>query len=366
MSATWSRLDGRKPQEHRRRELCNYPLLPNEVEENDTATPASSSSSTNVVSHNALLTASDVRLTYAQGDTRVHISLSGPTTSKLESAYEKAHVSIRLRSNVGILAIQPLVAVGGAPEKYRFLEARRTQWEETYAAVLLPLLQSCVERVVCLDQFPQCVILLEVLVLAEDGSLFAAVLNGCMCAILEAGLPCKTSFAAVTLAAVTTSSAVCTSTSVDTNSKKDSRKRERDDAEGRVLDIVADPTSLEETLSGIGCVESPTDSSSAAHAAAVASTLRGQLLSLQRDYRTVAIATFVLGYRPGGGTADGTPLPTIASHISSGFGSSRASTAKDNSGVFLTVMEWLQMEQMAATSVKPIFEFYRKLNVPLD
>lgn len=414
MSA-FSRIDGRQAHEHRRRELFTHHCAPDEkLEEGEEAAQLSLKSSgerggrgsifQQSASHSALLMAPDVRVSYAQGETRLMVIVSGPTTSKLESAYDKAHVMIRLHSRVGVLAIQPLSAVGGAAEKRRFLEARHQQLQETYAAALLPLVQASVEGVLCLDQFPRCVISIDVLVLAEDGGLFATVLNGVMCALLEAGLPCRTSFAAVTLSALAlrnphlkegTKMEEGKKTTTTSPGKKRGRVSEEEDVERNSLHFIVDPTNLEETLCGLASSSSSSlvksDSQSvgndksqgvvtnsndiaASQAAAFAMTARGQLINQQRDSRTVAVGTFVFGYRPAGGgdPTQGVRYTTMGSHITSGPGSSRpcqlsaVSAAPKPRSVLLQPMEWIQMEQLAMNSARPIFEFYRKLNVPLD
>lgn len=383
MPEIWPRVDGRKPQEHRRRELyahnCNGE---EEVDASLTSSLAQTVRST--ASGSALMMASDVRLSYSQGATSLIISVFGPTTSKRESAFEKAEVVVRLHSRVGVLAVQPLSAVGSAPEKRRFLEARHQQLQEVYAGVLLPLLQTSVESVLCLEQFPRCVIVVDVVVLAEDGGLFATVLNGVMCALLEAGLPCRSSFAAVTIAALTAdeSSSPREGSEKVSNSTDGKRKRGRDETQENntsttSLCFFVDPSGLEETLCGMPSKhesssegdEKKKSSVTAAKEAAIATTARGQLIKMQQECRTVAIGTFVMGYRPSGGSSAEARFPTIASHIQSGPGSARTSSSSDgksSDAILLKPHEWLAMEKLACMCVTPVFDFYRKLNVPLE
>lgn len=390
MPAIWSRVDGRKPQEHRRREFyahnCHTADDTNEIDALLGSSHVQTSRSTS--SGNTLMMASDVRISYAQGATSLIISIFGPTTSKRESAFEKAEVVLRLHSRVGVLAVQPLSAVGSAPEKRRFLEARHQQLQEVYAAVLLPLLQTSVESVLCLEQFPRCVIAVDVIVLSEDGGLFATVLNGVMCALLEAGLPCRSSFGAITIAALTANE----SSSPQDESQKvlptadRTRKRGRDENSNSTssLCFFVDPSSLEETLCGVPSKSASTSSSpgepekkssvAAAKEAALATTARGQLIKMQQECCTVAVGTFVMGYRPTGGSSSAeTRYPTIASHIQSGPGSARTTSSLlegtgnvKPSAILLKPHEWITMERLACMSVTPVFDFYRKLNVPLE
>lgn len=436
MSSIWARMDGRLPHEQRHQVLLSHQFGTDmgetgdvasmgEVEENSISPFQCSNIS--IPSASALIVSPDVRITYSQGKTSIIVSLSGPTTAKRESTYEKAEVVFRLQSRVGVLAVQPLLAVGSAPEKRRFFEARHQQLHETYASVLLFLLQNAAESVLCLEQFPRCVIVIDVLVQEEDGGLCAAVLNGVMCAILQAGIPCRTSFAAVTVAALTGAkkrasvekkqTAVDDSESTNQHSLQVHQKRKREDDSastdmeahqlssegekfsssthsvkqqdapivgsrsdsnaltGQSLCYFVDPTSLEETLSGCpskGSVNisncfSPTshkgDSTMAlgeeSQAAVRATTERGQLLKLQQECRTVAVGTFVMTYSPGDSSSGG--HPTIASHVQSGPGMARASSEDS-----LSPEEWLQMQRIANISATRIFDFYRKLNEPLE
>eukprot|EP00796_Vickermania_ingenoplastis_P006245 gene6245-4494_t len=342
--------------EHRRRVLYAHPC--GQQSTGDDNDQLHSSSSSSGISGNALLMASDVRLSYAQGGTSLFICLSGPTTSKHESAYDKAEVVLRLQPRSGVLSIHPMLAVGAAPERRRFLEARHQALQETYAAVLLPMLQTSVEAVLCLEQFPRCVLVVDVLVLEEDGGLLPTVLNGVMCAMLEGGWPCRSCFAAVNLAALTSPSQALGS--------KRARIAEEETENG--LCFVVDPTALEETLCGTP-VETTKDTDQEIHAAAVAqaaavaSTTRGQLLQLQQECRTVAVGTYVFLYRPGAGSA--ATYPTLATNLESGPGAARARDMHQRSA-FLSPMDTRQMEQMAAGAAHPVFEFFRKLNVSLE
>lgn len=427
MSAIWSRVDGRLPNEQRSQVLVSH-QFDTDIRELGEEECSSFLQCSNLAmpSATALVLSSDVRISYSQGKTSLIVALSGPTTSKHEATYEKAEVVFRLQSRVGVLALQPLFAVGSAPEKRRFFEARHHQLHETYASVLLPLLQTAAESVLCLEQFPRCVIMIDVLVEEEDGGLFAAVLNGVMCAILKAGLPCRTSFAAVTVAVLT---AMKKKTSVDNarpeaadrgvNTKsllleRQKRKRTEEEMEPKkeirsgpsdgssgssdsvrsvardgwsmkgVLDGSApegslcyfiDPSSLEETLSGCPIQSSESDcslfsrasaggSSSGnvtenVHAAALATTERGQLLKMQQECRTIAVGTFVMSYRPG--AAAGVGHPTMASHVQSGPGMSRVPYQGS-----LKPEEWLHMEHIANVSATRVFDFYRMLDDPLE
>lgn len=436
MSRSWSRLDGRLPLEQRRQLLLSHQFDTDMRESREDEQCGAQDSrkslqcSTLVMpSATALLVSSDVRINYSQGKTSVVVALSGPATAKHESTYEKAEVVVRLQSRVGVLALQPLFAVGSAPEKRRFFEARHQQLHETYASVLLPLVQASTEAVLCLEQFPRCVIVIDVVVEEEDGGLFSTVLNGVMCAILEAGLPCRTSFAAITVA-VLTADVVKTSVGNDHNeliarksNDPDSaieylkRKRENETvspttkmrrlsnecctsastsggaedhntstecesnaccagtASSSSLCYFVDPSSVEENLSGCpktlsenlshlslsgnGKDDGNKNTSEVSQTGVIVQTERGQLLKMQQECQTVAVGTFVMSYRPGSGSA--ARYPTIASHVQSGPGMSRASSQDS-----LKTEEWLHMENIANVSAARIFDFYRKLNDPLD
>lgn len=436
MSRIWSRLDGRLPQEQRRQLLLSHQFDTDMRESGEDEQYGAQDSgkslqcSTLVMpSATALLVSSDVRISYSQGKTSVVVALSGPATSKHEATYEKAEVVVRLQSHVGVLALQPLFAVGSAPEKRRFFEARHQELHETYASVLLPLVQASTEAVLCLEQFPRCVIVIDVVVEEQDGGLFSTVLNGIMCAILEAGLPCRTTFAAITVAALTAdvvrpsvdndhsrldarklndpesviehlkrkrenekaspmtkmrrlSNECCTSTSTSGGAEdlNLSTECECNDscagvASSSSLCYFVDPSSVEENLSGCpktlsenlshlsllanGKDDGNKNASDVSQTAAIFQTERGQLLKMQLECQTVAVGTFVMSYRPSSGTT--VRYPTIASHVQSGPGMSRASSQDS-----LKTEEWLHMEEISNVSAARIFDFYRKLNDPLE
>lgn len=387
MPGIWSRLDGRHPHQHRRRELythrCSEEELGNsddkssEQEEKNALTPEdplNHQSLTNI-SGSALMLSSDVRLSYTQGGTSLLITISGPTSSKRESAYDKAEVIVRLRSHVGVMALHPLSAVGSPPEKRRFLEARHQQLQEVYASDILPLVQTSVEAVICLEEFPRSAIVIDILVLAEDGSLCAAVLNGVMSAILEAGLPCRTSFAAVSVAALT-GDPEGNSLSAGKRSREGSAPPTEAPEKGNTaptpLCFFVDPSAIEETLTGTP--EKNPQLSKSVIAASSDSTPHGHLLRMQQQCRTVALGTFVLSFRPEQLMAGGR-YPTIASHIHCGPGASRGNTlahseSKDENSrettafpSFLSPKDLVYMEHLASLSITPIFDFYRQLNV---
>ncbi|KAH9599972.1 Exoribonuclease [Trypanosoma melophagium] len=62
------------------------------------------------------------------------------------------------------------------------------------------LLKTFLGAVVLLERFPRCVLEINVTVLAGDGSLLAVAANAVMCALLGAGVPCRTAIAAVSVA----------------------------------------------------------------------------------------------------------------------------------------------------------------------
>ncbi|ORC85017.1 putative ribosomal RNA processing protein 41B, putative,3 exoribonuclease [Trypanosoma theileri] len=127
---------------------------------------------------------------YAQGLTTVAASVNGPVAARQED-YRKCHV----RVNVTRAARVP--QAGGTDRlclEQEREEQRRTDGETER------LLTTFVEAVVLLERFPRCVLEIHVTVLGDDGSLLAVATNAVMCALLDAGVPCRTTIAAVSVA----------------------------------------------------------------------------------------------------------------------------------------------------------------------
>jgi hypothetical protein len=274
---------------------------------------------------------------YAQGQTAVMVSLHGPTLSKNEE-YDTCLVRVRVQHAKGLAP-----SAGGA-ERVVYEEMKLEMLTRTDALELTSLLESSIDAVFMRERFPRCVLAVDVVVVHDDGSLAAVALNAVMCALLDAGLPCRTTMAAVSVAAVTRAGA---------EQKTPSS-----------LEFLLDPTSSEETL-GTGCavVDGRHTSGSPSLDVAEKGDLAGgvgsvmPLLSrsaaqaLQAQYRCISTGVFVLSNPACGGGVLAQLVRRCGGRVD------------DDNGGGLSLEAYAQMLTLAERAAVVLFEFFRQCNV---
>lgn len=135
---------------------------------------------------------------YTQGQTAVVAAVNGPMAARPEQEdFSKCVVETVITRSAQI------PTAGGASRAIvQTAKATRDDADSAMAA----LVSRCVEALVLTDQFPRCVVHVVIDILSEDGSLMAVVINAVTCALLSAGIPCRTTMAAVSVLLVPSSS----------------------------------------------------------------------------------------------------------------------------------------------------------------
>jgi hypothetical protein len=131
---------------------------------------------------------------YSQGNTSVVVTVNGPLAARPEQElFYEAALEVLVTRAEG-------VAIAGGASRTLADEDRRAI--SLVDAELSAAITTCARSAVLLDQFPRSLIQINVVIVADDGSLVAVVLNAVMCALLDAAIPCRTTFAAVSMCAV--------------------------------------------------------------------------------------------------------------------------------------------------------------------
>ncbi|KPI84271.1 putative ribosomal RNA processing protein [Leptomonas seymouri] len=285
---------------------------------------------------------------YAQGQTAVMVSLHGPTLSRNE-AYDTCQVRVQVQH-----AHQRTPSAGGA-ERAIYEEMKLELLTRTDAFELESLLESTIDAVFIRDRFPRCVLVVDVVVVQDDGSLPAVALNAVMCALLDAGLPCRTTMAAVSVAAVSHADGGASS-SLSSPSSTGAV------ASGSNVEFLLDPTCGEETL-GLGhhaagngasaAVAEKGDLSGSANAGAGPTALlrRDAGLALQDQYRCISTGVFVFSNPSCGGGL-------LAQLVRRRGGHDGAPA-----GAALSLEAYAQMLALAERAAAVLFEFFRQCNV---
>lgn len=125
---------------------------------------------------------------YAQGQTAVMAAVCGPVAARGDQDdYRRCTVE------VAVVRSSHVATAGGAE---RSVVERRKRIQNTSDAELALYVASILQETILLDLFPRCVVQVSVDVLSDDGSLWSVALNAVMCALLDAAIPCRTTFAA--------------------------------------------------------------------------------------------------------------------------------------------------------------------------
>ncbi|CCD14915.1 unnamed protein product [Trypanosoma congolense IL3000] len=126
---------------------------------------------------------------YSQGLTAVCVAINGPTAARQEN-YRRCTLNVRVSR---MSRIPP----AGGTDRLAVMEKRERQ--QRADGEMEQFLAGLAEAVVQLDRFPRCVLEVNVMVLMDDGALLAVAANAMMCALLDAGVPCHSTVAAVSL-----------------------------------------------------------------------------------------------------------------------------------------------------------------------
>ena len=125
---------------------------------------------------------------YGQGQTAVMAAVCGPVAARGEQEdYRRCVIEVAVVRNT------QNATAGGAE---RNIVDRRKRSQQTSDAELALFISSILQEVILVDLFPRCALQVSVDVLSDDGSLWSIAMNAVMCALLDAAVPCRTTFAA--------------------------------------------------------------------------------------------------------------------------------------------------------------------------
>lgn len=296
---------------------------------------------------------------FSQGQSAVQVILHGPTQARSEE-YDCCTLRIAIQHAA---AVAPMA--GGAGRLISD-EMKRENRSRVEAFELEQLVESAVGAVFIRERFPRCVVVIDVIIVQNDGSLAATVVNAVMAAILDAGLPCRTTVAAISVAAMRirpTDGSAASSTAATPQ-----------------LEYIVDPTIYEEELeivedSGANMhekaktVASPSTASSSSSPSLLQ---KSESRQHQELYECIGTGVFLFANLKGGGGLLGHQVrqTKAASHI--GQPSGHAGTpGKGNAAVAspaaaLSVSSFTQMTALAERAAGVLFDFFRQCNVPLE
>lgn len=259
----------------------------------------------------AELTQFDGSCRYGQGMTSVMVALHGPVSAKAED-HLRCAVRVRVLHGASI-------PTAGGTDRLNVNERKRERCSEQDADELLSLIDSAISAVFVRERFPFCVLAIDVVVLHDDGSLAAVAINAVMQALLDAGLPCRTTMAAVSVAAL---------------------RSVRGEPEELVY--LLDPTQQEE-----GIMAPVTDGSQYTECA------KSHLGGTGSAHICVALGTFVFANPSSGGGL-------LASHVHRGRNASFGGRGGDVQN--LSLRETRDMIELAGRAVPAVLQFMRDCN----
>lgn len=140
------------------------------------------------------LTQFDGSAWYSQGATTVVAAVNGPMAAKSDQEDFR-----RCVFEVAVARVSTPPTAGGAS---RSLVQLSRQEREDNDSEIEQYLQQCLKLLVLVEEMPRCVIQVTVNVIKDDGALFAVAVNAMMCALLDAGIACRTTVAAISLIAL--------------------------------------------------------------------------------------------------------------------------------------------------------------------
>lgn len=128
---------------------------------------------------------------YSQGQTAVVVGVNGPMAARPDQ--EDIN---RCIIEVVLTRAYDIPTAGGAS---RNIVAAARERRHAADAELTQLITRSLEAICMTEASPRCVVQVVVDILRDDGSLCAAVVNATMCALLDAGIPCRTTMAAISM-----------------------------------------------------------------------------------------------------------------------------------------------------------------------
>jgi ribonuclease PH len=140
------------------------------------------------------LTQFDGSAWYTQGATTVVAAVNGPMAAKADQEDFR-----RCVFEVAVARVSSAPIAGGAS---RSLVNLSRQERDDGDCELEQYLQQCLKLLVLVEEMPRCVIQVTINIIKDDGALFAVSVNAMMCALLDAGIACRTTVAAVSLIAL--------------------------------------------------------------------------------------------------------------------------------------------------------------------
>jgi ribonuclease PH len=148
------------------------------------------------------------------GGTSVLVGISGPTAPP-RVALEKFDEA------VVTVAVNRAQAIASAGSASKFIADRRRDERFASDAALSESLRQLLSAVVSLREYPRCVFHFAVHVLCDDGSVTATAMNAAMLALLDAGVSCRTTIAAASVAMVSTKAGSSQQHVLDTSSEEE-------------------------------------------------------------------------------------------------------------------------------------------------
>jgi ribonuclease PH len=130
---------------------------------------------------------------YSQGNTAVVVTVNGPLAARPDQ-----ELFYGAALEVCVSRTATVVSGGGASRAIADEERRALSQVD---AELSATIAACATSAILLEQFPRSLIQINVLVTCDDGSLAAVALNAVMCCLLDAAIPCRTTFAAISISA---------------------------------------------------------------------------------------------------------------------------------------------------------------------
>jgi len=285
---------------------------------------------------------------FSQGQSAAQAILHGPVQAKNEE-YDTCALRVAIHHAA---AVAPMA--GGAGRLIAE-ECRREVRSRIDAFELEQLVESAVDAVFLRERFPRCVLVIDVTVVQNDGSLAAVVINAVMCALLDAGLPCRTTVAAVCVAALRPSRAPGVAAPSSSSSPPPSLPS-AGGAPPSTLEYVLDPSLFEEDLEAAataGDREAVAPSSSP-------SLLQKNESRLHQDlYACVGTGVFVFANLKGGGGI-------VAHQVRRAKAASHAKQQQQQLESELTISSYAKMSALAERAAGVLFDFFRQCNAPLE
>lgn len=243
------------------------------------------------------LTQFDGSAWYAQGATTVVAAVNGPMAAKADQEDFR-----RCVFDVVVARVSSAPTAGGAS---RSLVHVGRQERDDQDCELEQYISQCMRLLVLVDEMPRCVIHVTLNIIHDDGSLFAVAVNAVMCALLDAGIACRTTIAAVNLLALHPASPAA-----------------------KTVGVLLDPTSEEEAPMGTGAPSDP-------------------------QTRVIAQATLVFMVPLSGGGLVASKL-VLPRHVDA-----------DRNVRGLSIKEIGYLEAVGERAAKVMFDFFRNCSAPL-